>query len=122
MTLKFEWWEKLVLMLIIASSGLASCNETSNKSVSKEGSERSHVDTVILKQMQFSPATLNVAKGDTVIWINQDLVDHDVTSDASNLFYSDTLKVGNSWKHVITDSASYHCSIHPSMIGKITLK
>ncbi|MEP7079323.1 MAG: plastocyanin/azurin family copper-binding protein [Ginsengibacter sp.] len=122
MTLKFKWREKLVLILFIASYGLTSCNETSTKSVSKERSERSHVDTVILKQMQFSPATLNVSKGDTVVWINQDLVDHDITSNTSKLFYSDTLKVGNSWKHVITDSASYHCSIHPSMIGKITLK
>ncbi|MEO6869026.1 MAG: plastocyanin/azurin family copper-binding protein [Ginsengibacter sp.] len=122
MTLKFKWREKLVLIPFIALYGLTSCNETSTKSVSKERSERSHVDTVILKQMQFSPATLNVSKGDTVVWINQDLVDHDITSNTSKLFYSDTLKVGNSWKHVITDSASYHCSIHPSMIGKITLK
>ena len=122
MILKFKWREKVTLMLIIASFGLASCNETSNKSVSNEESVSSHVDTVILKQMQFSPATLSVAKGDTVVWINQDFVDHDVTSDANNLFYSDTIKVGNSWKYVITDSASYHCSIHPSMTGKILLK
>ena len=122
MIIKFKWREKLALMLIITSFGVASCNESSNKKVSNEESVSSHVDTVIIKQMQFSPATLNVAKGDTVIWINQDLVDHDVTSDAKNLFYSDTLKVGKSWKYAITDSASYHCSIHPSMNGKITIK
>ncbi|MFS8082015.1 MAG: plastocyanin/azurin family copper-binding protein, partial [Ginsengibacter sp.] len=80
------------------------------------------VDTVILKQMQFNPAILNVSKGDTVVWINQDLVDHDITSDSNKLFYSDTLKVGKSWKYAVTDSASYHCSIHPSMKGQIVLK
>lgn len=78
-------------------------------------------DTVIIKAMSFNPPELTVQKGDTVIWINQDLVAHDVTSDKANAFYSDTLQVGDSWKMAIEDSASYHCSIHPTMLGKILI-
>jgi len=64
---------------------------------------------------------LNVKIGDTVLWINKDLVSHDVTSDKPNSFYSDTLHVGQSWKMAVKDSAGYHCSIHPTMLGKLVL-
>jgi plastocyanin len=80
------------------------------------------VDTVYIKQMQFNPAVLNVKIGDTILWINNDLVTHDVTSDKPNSFYSDTLHVGQSWKMPVKDSAGYHCSIHPTMLGKLVLK
>ena len=122
MILKTKWWGQFFFMLI-AVFVLANCNEAPNKSASNDQNmSNNHVDTVIIKQMQFNPAILNVSKGDTVIWINQDLVDHDITSDANKLFYSDTLKVGKSWKYAVTDSASYHCSIHPSMKGQIVFK
>ncbi|MFS8083758.1 MAG: plastocyanin/azurin family copper-binding protein [Ginsengibacter sp.] len=122
MILKTEWRGKLFFMLI-AVFMLANCNEAPNKSVSnKQNMNSNHVDTVIIKQMQFNPAILIVSKGDTILWINQDVVDHDISSDVNKLFYSDTLKVGKSWKYAVTDSASYHCSIHPSMKGQIVFK
>lgn len=80
------------------------------------------VDTVIIKQMQFFPAELDANIGDTIVWINNDMVPHNVTSTKSNAFYSDTINVGGVWKMEVKDSASYLCSIHPTMIGKINIK
>ena len=79
-------------------------------------------DTVIIHQMQFSPATITVNNGDTIVWINKDLVDHDVTALQKNSFYSDTIAVGKTWKMAISDSAAYRCSIHPVMKGQILLE
>lgn len=107
--------------LFLLNSCTSPTGEPAKKETVKEAPAFS-TDTVILKQMQFNPPVLTVKKGDTIIWINNDLVDHDVTSDKSNKFYSDTLRVGKSWKWAVTDSASYHCSIHPTMIGKILIK
>lgn len=84
--------------------------------------ESTHTDTVIIKQMQFNPAILTINKGDTVIWLNEDMVDHNITGEKSKGFYSDTLHVGKSWKYPITENADYYCSIHPSMKGKILVK
>lgn len=96
---------------------------TSNNTNKQESSNSAHsVDTVMVKQMKFIPAELTVKVGDTIVWMNDDLVDHNVTSLRDNFFYSDTLKVGSSWKWVVTDSAAYFCSIHPSMLGKILIK
>lgn len=95
-----------------------SCN-SSDTNLSKNANS---VDTVIIKQMQFFPAELNVKIGDTIVWINNDMVPHNVTATKSNAFYSDTINVGGSWKMEVKDSASYLCSIHPTMTGKINIK
>jgi plastocyanin len=98
------------------------CNSNDTNS-NKESEKPAHAtDTVMLQQMKFTPGDLTAKVGDTIVWINNDLVDHNVTSLRANFFYSDTLKVGGSWKWVVTDSAAYMCSIHPSMLGKILLK
>ncbi len=89
----------------------------------ENASQNNHsVDTVTIRQMQFIPEALNVAIGDTVVWINKDLVDHTITEKKSKAFYSDTLAVGKSWKMAVKDSAGYYCSIHPTMKGKLVLK
>jgi plastocyanin len=98
---------------------LFSC-KPGNDQTSKENI--SHVDTVIIQQMKFIPEELKVNKGDTVIWLNKGMVSHTIKSFQENEFYSDTLDPGKIWKQVITDSAGYFCTIHPSMNGKIILK
>jgi plastocyanin len=59
--------------------------------------------------MKFKPADLKVHKGDTVVWINKDLVDHDVT-EVNKAWASPRLVSGSSWKKVITKSDNYFCA------------
>lgn len=77
------------------------------------------VDTVIIKNMTFTPSELQVHKGDIVIWINKDIVAHNVTDYPGNKWTSGTLARGSSWKKTIGGTFDYFCSIHPSMKGKI---
>ena len=95
-----------------------SCNSSDKNSMANTHS----ADTVIIRQMQFFPALLNVNIGDTIVWINKDIVDHNVTEEKSKAWASDTLRVNKSWKMKVTDSASYFCTAHPTMKGKIVLK
>jgi plastocyanin len=69
-------------------------------------------------QMQFQPALLKIHKGDTVIFINKDLVEHDVT-EVNKAWHSPPLATNRSWKWVATKSADYYCSIHLIMKGQI---
>lgn len=104
---------------------LNSCSSPdTNKSKNEQAGQKTlqTTDTVVLQQMQFIPAVINVKIGDTIVWINKGLVDHDITSDKAGSFYSDTLHVGKTWKMEVKDSAGYHCSIHPTMLGKLVLK
>lgn len=76
---------------------------------------------VEIKDMKFQPAALTVHKGDTVIWINKDMVAHDVTEE-NKAWASPALASDASWKKAITTSESYYCSIHVVMKGKLTVE
>jgi plastocyanin len=78
--------------------------------------------TILIKQMKFEPAELNLRKGDTVLWINMDITDHDVTEEARKAWASPKLLIGNSWTKVVKESTDYYCSIHVVMKGKLIVE
>lgn len=93
-----------------------------NSCASETGKHKPRVYTIEIKQMKFQPAELVVQKGDTVVWINNDIVAHDVTEESSKVWTSSLLPVGQSWSLVVTQSADYYCSIHMVMKGKLVVQ
>ena len=77
---------------------------------------------VQIEQMKFLPAAINVNKGDTVMWVNNDMVAHDVTEEKNKSWSSSLLQPGKSWKLVVKENAEYYCSIHAVMKGSIAIK
>ena len=75
---------------------------------------------VEIKGMQFHPANLSVDKGDTVVFVNNDFVVHDVT-EKSKAWNSNPIPVGQSFKMVIANPVEYYCSFHPIMKGQIIM-
>ena len=80
---------------------------------------KTHV--VEIKDMKFEPDTLTVSKGDTVLWINKDIVAHDVT-EKDKAWASPPLNNGESWKKEVNKSDDYYCSIHVIMTGKLIVE
>jgi plastocyanin len=78
---------------------------------------------VEIKDFAFSPATLEVAVGTTVTWTNKDSVSHTIVSQ-TNIFQSGTMSEGDTFSYTFKDKGSfdYHCGIHPSMKGTVTVK
>jgi plastocyanin len=77
---------------------------------------------VEIKQMKFMPADLLVKKGDTVCWINKDITTHDITEEVKKKWSSAPLATGQSWTKIISENASYYCSIHVVMKGKLKIE
>ncbi|MDN5214499.1 hypothetical protein QQ020_20630 [Fulvivirgaceae bacterium BMA12] len=75
-----------------------------------------------IRQMKFFPDSLAVNKGDTVRFVNKDLVVHDVTEELKQTWTSSPLSTGKSWDLVITQNVAYFCSLHVVMKGKIVVK
>ena len=79
-------------------------------------------------QKYYDPAEISVKTGTTVVWTNADSVSHTVTSGdpsagPSGTFDSDLVKPGKTFQHRF-DSVGitpYFCSVHPWMIGKVTV-
>jgi plastocyanin len=94
---------------------LSSCATESRQIVHK-------LHTVEIKQMKFQPAELTIQKGDTVVWINHDIVAHDVTEEPGKTWTSSLIRPGESWRFTISQSADYYCSIHVVMKGKLVVQ
>jgi len=65
--------------------------------------------TVEIRGMEFHPAELTVAPGDTVVWINHDFVAHDITEE-HKAWNSSPLAAGASWKRAGGTAAAAACS------------
>jgi plastocyanin len=78
--------------------------------------------TVTIQNSSFSPATLNVPMGTTVMWINKGNTTQDVISN-SGVFSSGNITNGMSYNYTFNQSGSfpYHSSITPSMTGTIVV-
>lgn len=77
---------------------------------------------VSIAQMKFIPETLRVHLGDTVVFTNKDVVDHDATALPDSSWSSHALHPGESWKWVADTSSDYFCSIHVVMRGTIVVE
>lgn len=99
----------------IGISVLIGCNSSGNESTPG-------TDTVFISQMKFQPEELYINKWDTIVWINNDIVSHDVTEFPQKEWTSDTIAPGESWKTELGVNTNYFCSIHPTMKGKIIIR
>ncbi|VVB77776.1 Halocyanin [uncultured archaeon] len=72
----------------------------------------------------FSPKSLKIRPGDTVIWTNSDSASHTVTSDSGSELESPNLSNHATYEHTFSKVGTYdyHCTIHPSMKGAIIVE
>ncbi len=79
--------------------------------------------TVVIDATRFSPASLTIRPGDSVEWVNKDLIAHTATREASkDGFESGVIAPGKSWRRTFktTGELAYTCRFHPTM--KATLQ
>ena len=72
----------------------------------------------------FNPNPTTMKVGQTVAWQNTDTTAHDATQDASK-FGTGTVSPGAFSSPIAMSTAgtfTYHCTIHPGMIGTITVQ
>jgi len=77
-------------------------------------------DAVTIKNFAFSPATVTVTAGSTVVWTNADSIQHDITFDGGSIV-SNVLNHNDTFSHTFPTAGTYHyiCSIHPFMHGTV---
>ena len=112
-------------MLIIAGCGGSSSPTSPNNGPTTPPPPSSgHFHSVAIQNFAFSPAALTVAVGDTVKWTNNDSAPHTVTSDSGSELQSPQLANGQTYQHIFGTAGSfaYHCAVHPSMLGSVTVQ
>lgn len=74
-----------------------------------------------IKDMKFIPEELEIVKGDTVYWFNEDPFVHNVVESTSEKWTSPELETGKMWYRVFTEEEKYYCKFHKIMTGNITI-
>lgn len=79
--------------------------------------------TVRISSSGFTPSVLTILPKTEVTWVNTDSVPHTITSDTPGLIESGNILPGQSYVFKFQDvgTIKYHCSIHPSMKGRIVV-
>jgi len=88
-----------------------------------ETAARASRHRVIMHAIQFDPADLTVAVGDTVEWSNHDLVPHTSTA-ANGAWSSGNIAPDSAWSTVVGKAGEtpYACSYHPLMKARIVVR
>ena len=107
-----------VFMAIILLSLVVACNKNdgNNNTTPKANS-------VSIKGFAFNASSLIISSGTTITWTNDDAVAHTVTAD-DNSFNSGNIEPGATYTKTFSfvGTFSYHCTIHASMHGSVTVQ
>lgn len=79
--------------------------------------------TVTIDATAYKPKTVTVAVGDTIVWVNRDLLVHTVTA-RNGSFDSRDIPAGGSWKHTVKAAglSAYACTYHTTMKGTLRVR
>jgi plastocyanin len=95
--------------------------ERTTAKVSSDAGQASNSASVEISNFEFSPSTVTIAKGGSVTWTNMDSAGHAI---AGGSFSSALLGKGESFSQTFSEAGTfdYHCSVHPSMTGKVVVQ
>ena len=115
-----------VCLAVLIAAALVGCTGGGGSSGGTTGSDTSTGGTstpalTILEQNStFNPPSIAAKVGDTITFVNNDAIEHNVTIDGQELGAQGQGE-SKTWKATKTGSFPYSCTIHPSMTGVITV-
>jgi plastocyanin len=114
---------RLVVLILVSLLILNSCTRPEDNAINMQdatsGEPVQITHTVEIKEMKFTPDVILARRGEKVIFINHDLLTHDITEDPGKAWSSGPLVANQTWEWTVRESVDYYCSIHPVMKGKI---
>ena len=120
----------MLLLLLVPAAVLVGCSQRIDEAPEMKGTaaldkSSGPVQEIVIDNFTFSPATVTIAPGTRVVWINHDDVPHTATSTSKpKRFESGTLDTDDKFAQVFTEPGTYNyfCAVHPKMTGQIIVK
>ncbi len=113
-----------LLLSFSVACGQSSPTPTTPSTSSGSGTAVSIVaGAATLTTTAFAPNPIAVAAGGTVTWMNNDTTTHTSVADAG-AWNSGPIAPGGSFSMTFSSAGTfpYHCSIHPGMVGTVTVQ
>jgi plastocyanin len=116
-------------LIVVCLSALAavSCGSSSNSSPTSPSTSSTTVAIVqgaqALTTTAYSPNPVTVARGTTLTWVNNDTTAHDQIADGG-AFNTGNVNPGGRASVTLQNAGTvtYHCGIHPNMVGTINVQ
>jgi plastocyanin len=76
---------------------------------------------IVISGIAFGPVEIKANVGDTIEWLNKDIVDH--TATARNKAFDLTIPIGKKVTYVVktAGTVAYYCRFHPNMTGQLVV-
>jgi plastocyanin len=112
----------IVVVVLVAAGYFAYKQSYKTPSQPSGGSTAVSTNSVDISNFSFNPPSITVKANSDIIFSNKDNVTHTVTAD--NGKFNQELASGATATITIADPGTYtyHCSVHPSMKGTITVQ
>ena len=80
--------------------------------------------TVTMSALAFSPADVTVPAGSMVTWTNKEDAPHTIASKGGGALKSKNLQKGDSYSYTFATPGAfkYYCTVHPNMMGSVTVQ
>lgn len=106
--------------LAVVAAALVTAASPSAGGATNGGRVRHQVE---IRGLRFLPEQLHVAPGDTVVWINRDVVPHTLTAEDES-WDSQRLDSNRAWELRVTPAMTEHyfCRYHPAMRGHLRVR
>jgi plastocyanin len=119
----------LALAIVLISLTVAACGSDSNSSTTSPSTPTTTPDVTINVTgnngaQSFAPNPTTARVGQTVAWMNTDSITHNATQDGGS-FQTGNIAAGTTSAPIMMNTAgtfTYHCSIHPGMVGTLTVQ
>jgi plastocyanin len=127
----------LLFLAAVAAVAVAGCGSSSSSSDSVSTSTPPAASTpadtpagsgstitIEMKNIQFVPKDITAKVGQTIRWVDLDSVEHNVVADSGADFKSDVFGQDGtfSWTATKPGKVTYECTLHPGMVGTITVR
>ena len=108
-----------IVLCGLASGALAAGKPQPKSTPAPKGA---HV-TVTIDATNYAPKFVTVHLGDTVEWVNKDLLTHTVTA-RNGSFDSKEIAAGKTWSFTpkARGQFDYHCTLHTTMKGSLVVQ
>ncbi len=136
---RFAFGLALILLLLAGPSAVA-CGSSSKSSTPTPGMTMAPAGTkaatsqataagtaqpgaVTISDFKFTPPSITVKVGDTVVWTNNGPSTHTATADDGS-FDSGNMAQGKTFSHTFQTAGtfSYHCTVHPFMTAQVVVQ
>jgi plastocyanin len=109
-----------------ATNTTSNSSTSTNTTTSNDNTQNfASTTSVVIDNMAFTPSSVVTKAGTKVTWTNNDTVSHTVTADVPTAAFpsSGTIAPGGTYSVTFSQPGTYtyHCSIHPTMKGTVSV-